>query len=56
MSDRRKRWTKSAARIAVAVCAVLAVTAYLLRQPVWSRRPASAAMVARSASKPTCDF
>ena len=46
MSDRGKRWTRSVARIALAVGAILAVTAFVIRQPVWSRHPASAATVA----------
>ncbi len=46
MSDRWKRWAKSGARIVLAVGAILAVAAYVIRQPGWSSHPASAATVA----------
>lgn len=46
MSPNRRRWMWSLVRIAVILSVFLGVSACVLRQPVWSKRPASTAVVA----------
>ena len=41
MNPPRRRWLWSLLRIAATVAVVLAITAYVVRQPVWKERPAS---------------